>query len=304
MAAQHLIVATPNLRRAATSGELRAAYGFAEGPRRHRLIANVRARDQDRRYGGSASVDLGSASIFDPGVAAEPTFVFGPQSRDEIRQFSGGIGYEGRWAKFGGAYPRRPANRLSQGDGFARPSAARDAGFALAVQHRRRASPVAALGDLWRLHPRPRGERRRAGHRGQSRRRAAGLAHPPISMPACAGRPHRARASSPACSTSRSPISASTPIASSVSSARSGIAASEMSFTGAVTPGPQPGRRRRPARRPSPGGSGGGRAGRRPTRGLHLANDDPEPGISAPGSARAGARSRRSTVTGAGWRTA
>lgn len=101
LAAQHLVVASPDLKRAGTSGEVRASFAFPDGPRRHGLIANLRARDQDRRYGGSTSADFGPASIFDPGIVPEPDFVFGAQSQDEIRQVSAGIGYEGRWTGVG-----------------------------------------------------------------------------------------------------------------------------------------------------------------------------------------------------------
>jgi iron complex outermembrane recepter protein len=99
--AQHVVVAAPDFKRGGTSGEVRASLAFPDGPRRHGLIVNIRARDQDRLYGGSTSVDLGPASIFDPGIAPEPEFVFGARNRDEISQLSAGIGYEGRWAGIG-----------------------------------------------------------------------------------------------------------------------------------------------------------------------------------------------------------
>lgn len=101
LAARHLVSAIPGQRRASTSGEVRAAWNAAEGPRRHIVYLNLRARDQKRRYGGSDAFDLGAADISAPGIAPEPGFAFGPQSRDSIRQITGGLGYEGRWAGIG-----------------------------------------------------------------------------------------------------------------------------------------------------------------------------------------------------------
>ncbi len=101
LAARRLVTAVPNTKRASTSGEIRTSLSRADGPRRHIFMFNVRARDQDRRYGGTSSVDLGPASIFDPPPAAMPHFAFGPQSVDEIRQVTAGIGYEGRWNEIG-----------------------------------------------------------------------------------------------------------------------------------------------------------------------------------------------------------
>jgi iron complex outermembrane recepter protein len=86
---------------ASTSGELRIAKVIADGPRRHTLIASIRARDQARRFGGAAVADLGVSQIGVQDFRDEPVSVIGPKTRDGVRQTTVGIGYQGRWAKVG-----------------------------------------------------------------------------------------------------------------------------------------------------------------------------------------------------------
>jgi iron complex outermembrane receptor protein len=96
-AASHRITKTPSQKFASTSGEIRASQAFAAGSIRNIVHVAARGRNQTRRYGGSTAVELGPDLIGDPALVPEPEFQFGPQSRDEIRQFSLGLGYEGRW---------------------------------------------------------------------------------------------------------------------------------------------------------------------------------------------------------------
>ena len=86
---------------ASTSGELRIAKTLKDGPRRHTLIASLRARDQARRFGGAAIADLGGSQIGVQDFRDEPLSVIGPKTRDGVRQTTVGIGYQGRWAKVG-----------------------------------------------------------------------------------------------------------------------------------------------------------------------------------------------------------
>ena len=86
---------------ASTSGELRIARTFKDGPRRHTLIASLRARDQARRFGGAAIANLGVSEIGVQDFRAEPVLAIGPKTRDGVRQYTAGIGYQGRWAKLG-----------------------------------------------------------------------------------------------------------------------------------------------------------------------------------------------------------
>jgi iron complex outermembrane recepter protein len=86
---------------ASTSGELRIAKTLKDGPRRHTLIGSLRARDQSRRFGGSAVIDLGISQIGVQDFRDEPASVIGPKTRDGVQQVTAGIGYRGQWAKVG-----------------------------------------------------------------------------------------------------------------------------------------------------------------------------------------------------------
>ncbi|OYQ26508.1 TonB-dependent receptor [Sandarakinorhabdus cyanobacteriorum] len=92
------ITGDPTLYNASTSGELRLTRRFEDGPRRHQIHATLRGRQGYRRFDGSQAVDLGPVNIL--GVAPNvlpPTLNFGPQQDDNVRQWTGGIAYEGRW---------------------------------------------------------------------------------------------------------------------------------------------------------------------------------------------------------------
>jgi iron complex outermembrane receptor protein len=84
-----------------SSGELRATRAFADGERLHQLHLAVRGRQQDRRYGGGKLIPLGRLPIDRPVNPPEPDFAVGPQTRDSVRQFTIGVGYEGRWRNVG-----------------------------------------------------------------------------------------------------------------------------------------------------------------------------------------------------------
>jgi iron complex outermembrane receptor protein len=99
--AQRQLVATKVQRQASTSGELRSSYSVIEGDRRHTLHLAARGRDTTRAFGGADVRNLGPAVIGRRIDVPEPDFNYGPLSRDEVRQITGGIGYELRWLKVG-----------------------------------------------------------------------------------------------------------------------------------------------------------------------------------------------------------
>lgn len=99
--AQRQLVATKDQKQASTSGELRSSYSVIEGDRRHSLHLAARGRDTKRAYGGGDVRDLGPTVIGRRIDVPEPDFNFGPLSRDEVRQITGGIGYELRWLEVG-----------------------------------------------------------------------------------------------------------------------------------------------------------------------------------------------------------
>lgn len=100
-AARHRVVATPPQRPISLSGELRVSRDLVDGPRAHRVHLALRGRSNERVYGGSAGAELGPAFMGDPDIRPKPAFLFGPQSRDRVRQASAGIAYEGRWQGVG-----------------------------------------------------------------------------------------------------------------------------------------------------------------------------------------------------------
>ena len=99
--AQRTLVATKDQTAGSTSGELRSSYAITEGARRHIVHLAARGRDTKRGYGGADVRELGPAVIGRRTDAAEPDFDFGPLARDEVRQITGGIGYELRWLGVG-----------------------------------------------------------------------------------------------------------------------------------------------------------------------------------------------------------
>ena len=97
------VIADPRQRSASTSGELRLSRSFSQGPRLHVLHAIVRGRDLHSEYGGSApALDYGWRRLGEPAPVPRPgDFAFGPRTRDQVRQWTAGLAYEGRWREVG-----------------------------------------------------------------------------------------------------------------------------------------------------------------------------------------------------------
>lgn len=99
--ADRFVAAEGDRRFASWSGEVRATRAFSEGERLHQIHLAVRGREQNRRYGGGDLISLGRLPIDEPAGTPDPNFVVGPQTRDRVRQFTAGVGYEGRWKDVG-----------------------------------------------------------------------------------------------------------------------------------------------------------------------------------------------------------
>ena len=99
--ADRQVIADQARRFASTSGELRLTRQWIEGDRLHLVHLMTRGRIRDRRYGGTQRFDFGPGRIDEPIAAPEPELVLGPQTTDQVRQLTGGIGYEGRWRGVG-----------------------------------------------------------------------------------------------------------------------------------------------------------------------------------------------------------
>lgn len=98
-AADRFIVADVDSRFASTSGEARLSNTFDEGERRHTVHLIARGREQTRRYGGEDVVALGRARVGVYAPVPRPDFTFGAKTRDEVRQFTAALAYQGRWGK-------------------------------------------------------------------------------------------------------------------------------------------------------------------------------------------------------------
>lgn len=99
--ADHVINASPEQVRLSTSGEVRLTWQKTTGKFSHTVHLMSRARKGSSRYGGSTSAQLGRAEV---GVARDvdqPQYAFGAQSLDDVRQLTGGVGYEGIWSGVG-----------------------------------------------------------------------------------------------------------------------------------------------------------------------------------------------------------
>jgi iron complex outermembrane receptor protein len=99
--ADRVVIYEEGRRSASTSGELRLTRQMIEGERLHLLHLMTRGRMQERRYGGSQRFDFGRGRIDEPIAAPEPALAPGPQTTDRVRQFTAGLGYEGRWREVG-----------------------------------------------------------------------------------------------------------------------------------------------------------------------------------------------------------
>ena len=84
----------------ATSGEARMSHAFGRDSKAHRIQFSLRGRHKRRAYDGSDEIDLGPVVLNEERDAPQPEFSFQEQSRYELRQFSGGVAYRGRWGKF------------------------------------------------------------------------------------------------------------------------------------------------------------------------------------------------------------
>lgn len=96
-----VIIADPQSETSSTSGELRLSRSIKEGERQHLIHVSFRGRDREKRYGGSDVIEYGATTIGEPFDVPQPEFQFGPQSEDRVKQWTGGLAYEGRWSNRG-----------------------------------------------------------------------------------------------------------------------------------------------------------------------------------------------------------
>ncbi len=96
-----IMFVNPEANNRGVSGEIRLTHTLTEGPRLHTIHLSLRGRNTSREYGGEDEVDLGTGSIFEDIDTPRPSFEFGEQSRDRLRQWIYGVAYDGRWRGVG-----------------------------------------------------------------------------------------------------------------------------------------------------------------------------------------------------------
>lgn len=107
--ADRVVIADPDARFRAKSGELRASWTLPTGKRRHVLHLIARGRDQTRRFGGSDVLELGRSRVGVRQDIAKPNVQYGPQSHDRLRQGTLALAYEGQpldWLALSGGVQR------------------------------------------------------------------------------------------------------------------------------------------------------------------------------------------------------
>lgn len=98
---RRLVIADRDNVFATNSGEFQISRDFDEAQRRHTFLATARVREQRRRYGGTAQLDLGPTTYGVPDFEPMPSFTIGDKTRDTVSQKTVGVGYQLRWAKVG-----------------------------------------------------------------------------------------------------------------------------------------------------------------------------------------------------------
>lgn len=96
------VTANPRRSNASTSGEVTIARAFVTGRIRHELLLAMRARSQQRFYGGSHRVALAPAPFDQEQAAPRPAFTFGPRTEDRVRQWTAGLAWQARIDGLGG----------------------------------------------------------------------------------------------------------------------------------------------------------------------------------------------------------
>jgi len=99
--AEHVMVGLLDQHTASNSGEARLTGAFTQGSSVQTVTFLLRGRDEQARYGGADSVDVGTTYIGDPAQVAQPDFIFGPRTSDHTLLWSTGTAYQVQRAGLG-----------------------------------------------------------------------------------------------------------------------------------------------------------------------------------------------------------
>ncbi len=97
--ADRLVIASEDNHDASLSGEVRLTREWTDGAFAHRVIASLRGRKRDRRFGGSARLLLGPGpgNVFTNEGWEQPTFATSTKDKDRVRQLVPGVSYSMIW---------------------------------------------------------------------------------------------------------------------------------------------------------------------------------------------------------------
>ena len=97
--ADRLVIASDGNHDASLSGEVRLTREWTAGAFAHRLIASLRGRKRDRRFGGSARLLLGPGpgNVFTNEGWERPAYTTLPKNLDHVRQLVPGLSYSAIW---------------------------------------------------------------------------------------------------------------------------------------------------------------------------------------------------------------
>jgi len=89
-------IANPPRSNGSTSGEINTSRQFTIGASQHELLLSVRARSQERFYGGNDRAELAPAPFDEALAVLRPAFQFSQRTQDQVQQWTGGIAYQAR----------------------------------------------------------------------------------------------------------------------------------------------------------------------------------------------------------------
>ena len=100
--ANYVVNIHPPRKTTSNAAEVRLSRQYDEGPRHHVVHLSVKGRSRTGDFGGEQVVDFGPVMVDEePPNFREPTVEFGEETRDEVRQYTAGLAYHGRWQGVG-----------------------------------------------------------------------------------------------------------------------------------------------------------------------------------------------------------
>ena len=98
---ERILIADPPSLNRSLSGEARVTHSIRDGDRLHLFHVSARTRNAHREFGGSDVVSFGVGKVGERVIDPRPVFEFGEQTRQQIKQTTYGVAYNGRWKDAG-----------------------------------------------------------------------------------------------------------------------------------------------------------------------------------------------------------